>query len=539
MVKSNKNLVLTFAAIFLVSRLSFMLAGLFFRQNYLDRSKPFPSWTYTSKSEVLNVFTSWDSGFFYDIATKGYPRVENEAATVELTVPEGMWLKVFLGSGSIGEEKTALPSSMFGERINNTLFLINSGYEDVAIPLHYAYEGIPYCSYEGPIDYDRDVKVMGESLINPTACGNGTCDKSYVTYYSVSEGKVLYQEMFSDGDTENTKRVSGGFRPSGGSSDYVGYGCNTVSTQDIKYFPDPNYKKVVTPYPYMPLYSYLSKALSMVLGDVVLSGLVISAFMSVISVLFLYKFLEFYFDENICFWTAIVYILYPFGFGASSFLATGLFNALLFSALYFAKEKNTFIVAILMALLSITGISGVLALLPIFLIYSSSGIKNYIAKYLAIITTTAVTLLIHFYILKDLSGSWWVFLKARNAWFSGAENIFEAFVNYFRYADRYAIFESLIYVTLLGLCVWFVNDMKDKKLAPEIIVFMVYSFILPFSNGGLTSFPRFSLSNFVVFLAIGYYIAEKTKLKIMVLLLCYLLSLLFFGLWTISSRYVV
>ncbi|MBU0649801.1 hypothetical protein KKG63_01205, partial [Patescibacteria group bacterium] len=248
----------------------YSVAGLAAREALLDKSRPFPSWTYESSNSWLNIWTSWDSGFYYDLAQNGYPQIEDGIKVAYITIPQNRWLKVYTGGGLLGDSRFPLPFSGPNEQVSNTIFVFGRSFNDERLPIFHGYEGIPYCLFDGPVDYTRDVKVAREALVNPAACGNSSCDKSYVTYYSMEAKSVVYQEYFAPAAIDPV-RTYGTARPLGLENNiYMGFGCDTVEQDDIQTAKSLDYKNQFTNISFGPLYPWLSKGASVVVGDVVL-----------------------------------------------------------------------------------------------------------------------------------------------------------------------------------------------------------------------------------------------------------------------------
>ena len=536
--------------VFVITRFIYVGVGLYARNNFLDTTKPFLSWTYNHRSNIVNIFTVWDSGFYYDIAVNNYPKIVNRVDTTTIKVPKGSWVKVFLGSGQVGELKFQLPYSSWGRDVNNTLVLIGSDNRALPVNIYSAYEGIPYCVYAGPIDFERDIKPASESLINPNSCNGRVCTESYITYYSVEQGKVLYQEIFDTENPEVPRKITGSFvRPAGfANQEYQGFGCNKVLASEIYKAPDPNYFKLTTSYNFMPLYPYSSHILSFVTKDVVVAGLVISNIAFILAFSILYKLVSRSYGEKVGFYSTLAFVVYPFNFIQSGFMSEGLYMLFLVTCWYFAGAGKFVWAGVFAGFSALTRVIGMFAFTPFIIalfVRLRKGevlINAFITRSLALVIPTFVFVLVHLLRLKDFSGGDFLALfHARQAWYSESGDLVKAFFNYFRLINPYSVMEMVVFALAALACWYFLFRVKDgegKLPGIEYQIFVAYSLIAPAMNGALTSFPRYSASFFPIYIVMGYLISRNDRYKLL-LPAFFILSCVFMALWTLSSRFVI
>lgn len=526
----------------------YTIIGLVARSNFLDTTKPFPTWTYDSGAEMLNVWTSWDSGFYYDIAKNSYPTVTKDVPVATIDIPANAWVKVFMGSGLLGEERFALPVSEGNIQVNNVVFLIGRPDQRLQMPLYYGYKGIPYCVYTGAIDYERDIASVKESLSNPTSCGATSCTRTYITYYHVPDSLVLYQEYFDKSTPENPIKTFGEGRHDGfPNTGYEGLGCSTVGDADLDMVASIDYETQFTPLPFMPLYSVLSKVFSFVVQDIVFAGLVISILSFIGSAVFLRKFLKFYFNENLVKYAVLSYMLFPFAFFNLAYLSVALFNMLFFGVLYFARANKPLLVAIGMLLLVLTNWFGILALIPVFYLYTrpestserdnSKGILYFVIASLA----SVFALIGHILYLNQKTGSWLTLLTSRKPWYGDTESFVGSFVNYFIQFDKYVAFE-IAGLAILGVIVYlgitYIQDKHGKKLGNEFISMASFMLLIPLLSGGITGYFKYSFMLVPLFIFFGNLIEKKGNSKV-IFIIFIILGTILMSLWTISSRFVL
>lgn len=539
--KTTTKKFLFFAFVLIVSRLIYTAIGVYTRTNLLNTTKPFLSWTYDSPHQALNTWTVWDSGFYYQIATQGYPNNIGSLKKAEIPVPANSWVKVFLGYGEVGDTRIKLPNSSI-EKINNTLFIIGSSEFDSQVPIYGAYPGIPYCTYTGPIDFDRDVKPASESLVDSKACVDSVCNKSYVTYYSVLAKDTIFQEYFDVTTPNNTQFVEGDSRPSGFENEtYQGFGCDSVSVEQLQNAPQIDYTTKATAYPFLPGYPYLVKMFTPIAQDPVLAGVIISNLALFLSAVFLYKLLETDFDEELAFYSVLFYLVYPLSFILSGFFSEAVFNLLVFSGLYFVRKGNFVLASLLGAYSSVTRIVGFVMLPVLAVVYYKrySGTK----RILAILSLVGFPILmgLHAYYLYTLTGDWLIMFNSQQAFGRVGQGTVSAFVNYLLNSSRAGDFEMLVFlitVLLVGFTLVKIKTVEGLRVPVEHVVYSILLLLIPVSSGILTSFPRYTLSIFPIYLG-GAYLAIQLRHERLFLALSFIASCLFMAIWALSSRFIV
>ena len=543
----------------------YLAIGLVARETLLDKSKPFPTWSYTSKNQLLNVWTSWDSGFYYDLAKNGYPKIKNDVKVAYFNVSQNKWLKVYTGGGMLGDSRFALPSSSAFEKVSNTIFIIGRPFNDERVPIFYGYEGIPYCLFDGPIDYARDVEVAREALSNPTACGDVPCTKSYVTFYSAESRSVLYQEYFVTGSVDPVKTY-GGSRPLGlVNNTYMGFGCDTVKQKDLESAKSLDYKNQFSNISFGPLYPWLAKGVSMVVGDVVLGGLLLSLVFFGLSALMFYRLALQFCSQKSAGLATLAYLLFPTGFFNLAFLPVSLFNLLFFAILYFAIIKKYSWCIVLLPLLVLTSLYGVFILIPLWFVYfvtsvvadkgndviasdAEGGAKqplspmfSYALNVLVVLMALVINVVLVYAVTQDV----FVLFSAKMPWWGGAQSFIGGFVTYFMQLDASKLLEILFFIlTLGGLLAFyylkvFENIISSKLLKGLSLGCAIMFGLLCLLNGGLTGVTKYYALAFPAFLYFGNLAEKDSRLIKMFAILGLLFGAIFMTLWTISSRFVV
>jgi len=530
--------------------------GVLVRNAVFTSEDEFPSWTYSSKLAPLNVWTSWDSGFYYDIAQNGYPVQKDFVSVTQITVPAKSWIKIFTGYMQIGETRFALPSER--AKINNVVFLMGHPNESKTVLLYSVKPGTPYCIYTGPIDFERDVLVHTDSFSNPTACGVTPCDKTYLTYYDVAASQVMYQEYF-DANFLDKPRVSLGVsRPFGFDINYQGYGCKSISESDIKLEQDISFKRTFTSFPFAFLYPYLARAGSIILKDVVLAGVVLSFLCALLSCLFLYLFAREYLDVKQSMYATVAYMFFPTFFFNFTFQPISLIAMLFFANLYFLAKGKVLMAGISMLLLVLAGpyFLGLVLLVPLFFV-SKKNFFMWLANLFAV-CFGIVARAVYVYLCTD---DLFTLFKSYAPWFGGTFNPIGGFINYFSSLDIYKAFEVSAFLLVFLIAVWpllkkntqggndALNEGAGEKVRDglllgsfslEVARSFLFSFALfPLFNGGFGGTLKYYFLLIPLFLNLGVTL-EKSKLKTVLSVTFFmLLSFVLMSLWTVSSRFVM
>lgn len=513
--------------------------ALFARNLTFDSMENFPSWTSSHES----VWTSWDSGFYYEIANSGYPVQKSMISTTQVTIPAGGWVKVFAGNLQVGKSRYSLPTGM--ARVSNVVFLMGSASAPVNVPLYSAYAGIPYCTYKGPIDFERDVAVHRDALQNPDACGGAPCDRVYVTYYNAVASEVMYQEYFDSSFFDRPMVTFGESRPYGFGGDYEGWGCGNVASADIKVQKSTTYEKEFTAYPFAFLYPYLARFVSLFVGDIVSAGVILSMLLTLTAAFFLYLLAGRYLSSRESFFVSMAYLVFPGAFFNFTFQPVSLLAALFFGTLYFGSKDKILLFGLTSLLLVLAGpyFLGILLLLPLFFMVREKRLTWFVG-----IFSVFMGIFVRIVWIFRFTGDFLAFFKAHAPWMGGTALPPVGFVNYIVALDVFKAFEIVVFVVFLVLAGWllfhdredyFGFDSPEGKLRPFLGSFFVAFGLLPLFNGGFAGILKFYFLLVPAFFSLGR-IFERSRWGRWVLIpLFILVNTLFMCLWTISSRFVL
>ncbi len=132
-----------------------------------------------------------------------------------------------------------------------------------------------------------------------------------------------------------------------------------------------------------------------------------------------------------------------------------------------------------------------------------------------------------------------VLLTARIPWYSNAGNPIISFINYITTVNQYLAFELVVLFTFLFLSTYGVIKLKlqEESKTRELGSLVVVVLCIILSSGNLTGMFKYffiavpTMAGLVIWLG-----PKKFKLLLIVFLL---VGLLFFSMWSVSSRLIV
>ncbi len=289
---------------------------------------------------------------------------------------------------------------------------------------------------------------------------------------------------------------------------------------------------------FFPLYPLLLKIVTPIFwGNFVLAGVVLSSIFTLLSIWMLCKL----FPKNIN-WTVLFFLSYPMSFFLGAIYNEALFLFLVLSCFYFAGQKKWWLVGILGGLASATRLVGVF-LLPA-LIYEiwfcapnkkdKPGVRSLLFLFLIPLGLLAYMV----YLQLNFHDAWY-FLHAQGA-FGAARSTGVVFplvtiwryikilasVPVFQYGFWVAVWEAGFF--LGGFVLLFFASLK--KMRPSFLIFSWSAFLLPIFTGTLSSFPRYVMICFPIYLFLGN--LKNRYVKIFILTGFIILNFVFTALFT-------
>lgn len=287
-------------------------------------------------------------------------------------------------------------------------------------------------------------------------------------------------------------------------------------------------------YAFLPLYPLLIKTLEPLTDNYLFSALIISTISTFFSIIIFYKLLRIDFPKVNATRVIILMLLFPSSFYLLISYSEALFLLFTFGVFYFvrvSKSKKKYVLAtILAALASATRLSGIALVLALWYEVFKKGIskKNFVCLF------ALAGLIIYSLYLFQKTGDPFYFLTAENYWlrtftFPG-EGIWKSLMGVFSSPlsdDKYLInLTDLLFVVFgVGMV------LRSIRFLPKMyVLYALISVSIPLFTPTLTSFPRFLLLVFPIFILV-----EMLKNK--VLKAVYILISVFLLVWFII-RYI-
>jgi len=290
---------------------------------------------------------------------------------------------------------------------------------------------------------------------------------------------------------------------------------------------------------FFPLYPLLIRYFTPIIGNWLLSGLIISNISFLIGLIFLSKTVQKIKNEESNLFFLLVFILaFPTSFFFGAVYTEGLFFLLFTASLYFLKKEKYLIAALFAAVASATRLIGVFLLIPFFFkIIRKLKIKN-----LTLLISPLIGLSIYSFYLYKTTGDPLYFLTTQPLFganrsthlivlpqviwryikiFITANHNFQYFVSVIEFIFFNIVFIILVLdlITNLGLKIknyWRIG----------LNIFSFANLILPTLTGSLSSIPRYSLFSISFFLYLSEIKEKWIKIAIVIIFIIFHVILL-------------
>jgi hypothetical protein len=296
-------------------------------------------------------------------------------------------------------------------------------------------------------------------------------------------------------------------------------------------------------YFYFPLYPILVKTVTLLLGGsfvvYAFSGLLLSNIFLFLAVLAIYLLGKHFFDPERAYLAILLFIFFPTSFFLGAFYNESLFIALVAWSFYLALKKRWTWSFALCGLATATRLVG-LALIPALLYeyWVSDKSKLLRLKTFAYLSLSGLGMFLYLIYLKVQTGDFMAFFH--NVEIFGAQRstkiillpqVFYRYVFKVLPAVNYdylpVVFTTLLEITtatIFLVALYFVF----KKLNKSLFIYAAFAYLIPTLSGSFSSFPRYALGLFPVFLVAGDWLAGKNKslryILLPILLLCGLIA---------------
>lgn len=275
---------------------------------------------------------------------------------------------------------------------------------------------------------------------------------------------------------------------------------------------------------FFPLYPLLAKYLAFPFGAevsaILVAGLVISN-MSFLALLFVFwKLIRMDYSEKTALLSLVLLLAFPTSFYFGAMYTESLFLLLTIGAFYAARKKMWFFAGVLGMLASATRIVGIF-LLPALIIEWFWGVEGR-KKPSSILGLLFLLLIpmglgIYMFFLQKTTGNPFafynelaVFGEQRSGQFIPLYQVFWRYLKMLLTARVDPIYLTILMEAVVGglglmLIIWGYL----KKMRPSYLVFSFLSYVLPTLTGSFSSFPRYFLGFFPMFIALALLFSEK------------------------------
>ncbi len=267
---------------------------------------------------------------------------------------------------------------------------------------------------------------------------------------------------------------------------------------------------------FFPLFPLTLRWLNLALGNLLISGLIISHLSFYLALLILYRLVCFDFSKTIAHRTLIFLLLFPTSFFFASIYSESLFLLLVVASFYFMRTQHQSAAILFAALATSTRLVGIF-ILPALILEKHHQLKKskkhptQLLPYLPILLS-ALGLLLYMYFLHQHYSDALYFLHAQPAF--GAQRsadrlilLYQVIYRYLRMITTVSPFSVLFYTVaqefLLSVIFITLSLISFKKLRPSYALFSILSLITPTLTGTFSSMPRYILTAFPLFILLG------------------------------------
>jgi len=267
---------------------------------------------------------------------------------------------------------------------------------------------------------------------------------------------------------------------------------------------------------FLPFYPLLARLITIDFSYVNFSGLIVSNVASVVAVFYLFKLAKLDYSDSVAKKAVLFLCVFPTAYFMSAVYTESLFLALVIASFYYARNARWFLAAFLGFLGSLTKLAG-LILLPV-LIVEYLHQKNWRIKAvdprILWLSLPIFGFLIYLGINYQVTGSFFTFMQVESThWYQTIQplNGFSTALSWARNAawpNNLTIGYAEIIFAAFGYAM--IGLGYKLKLRPSYQVYMLLTWMLAVSTGFWISVPRYVLTMFPLFLALGLLSTKKS-----------------------------
>lgn len=280
---------------------------------------------------------------------------------------------------------------------------------------------------------------------------------------------------------------------------------------------------------FFPLYPLIIKTLTIIIGNEIFWGLLISNLSFFLFLVTIYKLNSKKYSKKVAFNVLVTYLFFPTAFFTTAYYSESLFLLLVSLFLHSIENKKYLLAAIFISLSSLARMIGSFLIISFFYKFilsekttgfvprvsiSSAGYKNITSsKKIIYPILSTIGIIIYGAFLFNIVGNPFEFNSVQALW---GRQITDPITVLLSYSWSYLVelkspidyldyFLTLVFLTILFL--------GRYKISSSLWIFSVFAILIPVSSGTLTSMPRYLLSSIGVFVIIGKILEEKPFLK--------------------------
>lgn len=311
---------------------------------------------------------------------------------------------------------------------------------------------------------------------------------------------------------------------------------------------------------YFPMYSLLIKAVNIVVGNPIVTGVLISLTSFILGALIFRKYLNFLTDKKYIGWAMLFLLLYPTSYYFGVMYTEGLFFFFLVGTLYFHRTKVYWLSMLFALGASLTKVIGASLVVPIgiSLLVTVLHHKERLAgqwKTILVILSSLSGLGLYCLYLWRTVGDPLYFIRAQESFGANRSShlitpvqVVYRYLKIFFTADynfQYlvAVIEIIFFTMAVSLICfdlwkqWKAYRVKQVVNADRLglALFSTANILVPSATGTLTAMPRYSLMSLTILLVLAE--IRNPKVKILILVLFVLVHISFFALF-IQGYYI-
>ncbi|OGD93203.1 hypothetical protein A2697_01485 [Candidatus Curtissbacteria bacterium RIFCSPHIGHO2_01_FULL_41_44] len=289
-------------------------------------------------------------------------------------------------------------------------------------------------------------------------------------------------------------------------------------------------------YAFFPLFPFLVRVVNLLLGNLILSGLIVSNIAFLIFLLIFFKVIKEKYSPKVAQLTIGTFLVFPTTFFAVAFYSESLFLLLCALTFLLLSRKKFLFAAIATSLASLTRSPGVILIISIFYSYFATiHFKPRLIdkRFLYILVAPFGFIFYGLYLFFKVNDPF-KFLTIQSSWERSVIDPITTFVSYIWVIatgqqrpinDYFDLALTLLFLAILIL--------GRRKIPSSWWIFSMAVILLPASFGTLTSMPRYLLSSLGSFVIIAQYLKERPRLRIV------LWSLSLFSQAVLATRFIL